>query len=138
MDTFAGIDERYVSEAELAKGILERNKSEFYTTNVELVRENFSEWKNVRIIPGPIPETLESAKPEKVAYLHIDMNCVEPEVAAFDYFWDSLVPGAFVLFDDYAFMGHELQNTALGNAAEGKNSKIVSLPTGQGLLLKPA
>jgi hypothetical protein len=138
MDTFAGIDERYVSEEELLEGVLERNVSDFYTHNLELVKENFSQWTNVKIIAGPIPETLDEIKTDKIAYLHLDMNCAPPEVAAFNYFWDYLVPGAFILLDDYAYKGYELQKKAMDAAAESRNLKIVSLPTGQGLLIKPA
>lgn len=67
-----------------------------YVKTPETVKNNFSEWENAKIIVGPIPETLEQASAEKVAYLHIDMNCAPPEVAAFNYFWEKLVPGAFV------------------------------------------
>ena len=138
MDTFSGIDERYVSEEELLSGVLERNVSDFYTHNFELVKDNFSQWKNVQIIAGPIPETLDAVNTDKIAYLHLDMNCAPPEVEAFNYFWDSLVPGAFVLLDDYAYKGYELQKKAMDSAATAKNLKIVSLPTGQGLIIKPS
>lgn len=138
MDTFCGLDERYVSDDEIRAGILEKNKSAFYTANVEAVRDNFSQWKNIQIIAGPIPETLDAVKAENVAYLHIDMNCAPPEAAAFNYFWKRLVPGAFVLLDDYGSTGHRLQKAALDDAAAAKDVKIVSVPTGQGLLIKPA
>lgn len=138
MDTFTGIDERYVSDEELARGILERNKSEIYTKSLELVRDNFSQWKNIQIIAGSIPETLNAVKADNVAYLHLDMNCSPPEVAAFNYFWERLVPGAFVLLDDYAYKGFDLQKVAMDAAAAAQDLKIVSLPTGQGLLIKPA
>jgi len=138
MDTFCGLDERYMSDEEIKRGTLELNKGDFYTRSVESVRDNFSQWKNIRIIVGAIPETLCAVEAENVAYLHIDMNCTPPEVAAFNYFWERLVPGAFILFDDYAYRGHELQRVAMDSAAATKDLKILSLPTGQGLLIKPA
>jgi hypothetical protein len=137
MDTFAGIDERYISAAERAGGILERNRGEFYTTNFDAVRKNFAQWNGVKIIAGAIPDTLPAVESERVAYLHLDMNCAPPEVAAFEYFWDRLVPGAFVLLDDYAYKGFESQKLAMDIAARAVNVKILSLPTGQGLLIKP-
>jgi hypothetical protein len=48
------------------------------------------------------------------------------------------VPGAFVLFDDYAYVGYRVQKLALDRAAQAKGVPIAALPTGQGLLLKPA
>lgn len=137
MDTFKGIDERYITHKESQNEILSRNVDDMYVKTPETVKNNFSEWENVKIIVGPIPETLEQASAEKVAYLHIDMNCAPPEVAAFNYFWEKLVPGAFVLLDDYAYKGYESQKEAMDNAASLKNVSILSLPTGQGLIIKP-
>ncbi len=138
MDTFSGIDERYVSVEELASGILEQTKGGFYAKTTEPVRDNFPQWENIRIIVGSIPETLNAVQTDNIAYLHIDMNCAPPEVAAFNHFWELLVPGAFVLLDDYAYKTHELQKVAMDAAAAAKDLKIVSLPTGPGLLIKPS
>ncbi len=140
MDTFSGLDERYVSDEELKRNKLDKNKrllqNAFYTRDVNSVRANFSQWNNVQIIIGPIPDTLDAVEAESVAYLHLDMNCAPPEVAAFTYFWDRLVPGGFVLLDDYAYKGGAAQKAAMDDAAATKDLKIVSLPTGQGLLIK--
>ena len=141
LDTFSGLDGRYVSDAEIRSGALQMNKelleSGFYVQGAESVQANFSQWKNVRIIPGSIPDTLNLVATGNVAYLHIDMNSAPPEVAAFDFFWERLVPGAFVLLDDYAYCGREIQKSAMDAAAANKRVKIASLPTGQGLLIKP-
>jgi hypothetical protein len=141
LDTFHGMDERYVSEQDANAGALERNiwrlESGFYVGTPQSVQANFSEWKNVKIIPGSVPETLDLVDTEKVAYLHLDMNCSPPEVAAFNFFWERLVPGAFVLLDDYAYKGHESQKAAMDTAVRARDLLVVSLPTGQGLLIKP-
>jgi len=82
LDTFTGVDLRYVSAEDLAKGVVEQNekmiKSGFYTLDVEPVRRNFAEWPNVRIIVGPVPETLPQIDSRMVAFVHIDMNCAPP------------------------------------------------------------
>lgn len=138
MDTFSGIDENYVSPEGRASGILERNMTGFYTKDFEEVKKNFSQWKNIQFIRGSIPDTLIEVKTDSVAYLHIDMNNPLPEVAAFNYFWERLVPGGLILFDDYAYKGYEAQNEAMDEAVCKKNIKILSIPTGQGLVIKPA
>ena len=141
LDTFRGIDERFVSPADKASGALEKNTkslaSGFYVQGIEEVRANFSQWKNVSLIEGSIPETLPQVRAKKIAYLHLDMNCSEPEIAAIQFFWDRLVPGAFVLLDDYAYHGYLSQKLAMDRFAQEKEIKILSLPTGQGLLKKP-
>lgn len=142
LDTFSGVDERYLSDREIKSGRLERSRKHAlqgdYVLGVESVQANFSEWQGVCIIQGSVPETLDNVKAERVAYLHLDMNCAEPEVAAFNHLWDRLVPGALVLLDDYGFRGYEAQKDAMDAAALKKNIGIVSLPTGQGLIIKTA
>jgi hypothetical protein len=66
------------------------------------------------------------------------MNCSPPEVAAIQLFWERFVPGAFVLLDDYAYYGYLSQKIAMDRFAQEKGIHILSLPTGQGLLVKPA
>jgi hypothetical protein len=41
-----------------------------------------------------------------------------------------------VLLDDYAYLGHEEQTHALDEAAKSFGVEILSLPTGQGILMK--
>jgi hypothetical protein len=111
--------------------------SGFYVQGIEGVRANFSQWKNVSLIEGSIPETLPQIRAKKIAYLHLDMNCSMPEIAAIQFLWERLVPGAFVLLDDYAYYGYLSQKIAMDRFAQEKGVKILSLPTGQGLLVKP-
>ncbi|RMG13738.1 MAG: hypothetical protein D6731_11600 [Planctomycetota bacterium] len=137
-DTFQGLDESQLSEAERAKGRAEQGRAR-YRECFEEVRANFAEFERVHLVRGSIPATLageEAQGIEQVAYLSIDMNNAAPEVAAAEFFWDKLVPGAVVLLDDYAYSGYEEQKAAMDEFAAGKGVSIASLPTGQGLLLK--
>ena len=138
LDTFAGLDPASLADEDAAS--VERNEKHlaegFYVRGIESVRENFSEWKNVRIIQGAVPDTLKLIEAEKIAYLHLDMNAAPPEVAAFNGLWELLVPGAVILLDDYAYAGYEAQKLAMDEAAAAKGIAIASLPTGQGLVVK--
>jgi hypothetical protein len=140
LDTFAGLDERYISEKEKEGGVIEKNRKElesgFYTINLAEVERNFSEWKNKKIVAGSIPETLVEIKSDSVAFLHIDLNCSPPEVAAIDAIWDRIPPGGIVLLDDYAYYGYQPQKEGMDAWAELKRVPIASLPTGQGLIVK--
>jgi hypothetical protein len=60
-----------------------------------------------------------------------------PEIAAIQFVWERLVPGAVVLLDDYAYYGYFSQKLAMDQFAREKGINIMSLPTGQGLVLKP-
>jgi hypothetical protein len=140
LDTFAGIDPAYVNDAERASGILEKTRSRVetgeYATTVADVRATFASWRNVKFVVGPVPATLPQVTSRRIAYLHIDMNCAAPERAAIECFWDRLVPGAFVVLDDYGWGGYEEQKRAMDEFAASRGVEILRVPTGQGLLQK--
>lgn len=142
LDTFGGMDPRFVTDVERQTGALAKSEAAvdwgIYANSVDSVKRNFAEWQNVRIIPGTVPETLDQVDANTVAYLHIDMNCAPPEVAALRFFWPRLTPGAFVLLDDYAQRGRDEQRLAMDTVAGELGVSICTLPTGQGLLMKPA
>lgn len=141
LDTFAGIDPRFVTDAERADGIMEKDRQRkelgFYVEGgLEAARRNFAEWPSARIVEGAIPESLPRLGAERIAFLHIDLNCAMPEVAALEHCWPRLVPGAVILLDDYAFRGYHHQKRAMDEAASRLGLAIASLPTGQGLAVR--
>jgi hypothetical protein len=142
MDTFCGIDESLLLDNERMGGTVETNRRHlhrgFYTSDVADVRRNFREWENVRIIEGSVPETLTQVDCDRVTFLHLDMNCAAPEVAALEFFWPRMISGGIVLLDDYGFGEHVAQKTEIDRCAERIGVMIASLPTGQGLIIKPA
>lgn len=76
-------------------------------------------------------------KATRVCYLSLDMNCAAPEIAAAEYFWDKLVPGAVIVLDDYGWQKHDEQQPAFDRFAREKGVMVLLLPTGQGLIFKP-
>ncbi len=107
-----------------------------FVTDLERVRANFAEWPEAVIVQGAVPDILPAVAATRVAFLHIDMNSALPERAALEFFWERLSPGAFVLLDDYAYHGYEHQANAMDAAAAAKGAEILSLPTGQGLIVR--
>jgi O-methyltransferase len=134
MDTFEGLDPKYSSEYELKRNdkLGYGKKGSLYDT----VKETFKNY-NVELVKGPIPETLPLVKTDKIAFLSIDMNSEIPEIAAMEYFWDKLVPGAIIVLDDYGYPGCENQKLAHDKFAQSKGLLVFPLPTCQGLIIKP-
>ncbi len=141
LDTFEGMDPRFVTAGERESGALLKSRAALdfgiYANSAASVEANFAQWRNHRIIAGTVPETLDQVDAATVAFLHIDMNCAPPEVAALRYFWPRLTPGALVLLDDYAQRGRDEQRLAMDELARELGVPICALPTGQGLLFKP-
>lgn len=134
-DTFAGLDARYVTPEQFETS-QEYLRTGFYVDGAEGARANFAQWKNHHVIAGTVPETLDQGPDGPVAYLHIDMNCAGPEVAALRHFWPKMTPGGIVVLDDYAFRGFEEQHQAMNSLSKELGVGICALPTGQGLLIK--
>jgi hypothetical protein len=140
VDTFSGpIPDQYSPEeiacgrAEVAANALAAGA---YLTDIESVRRNFSSWRNIRIVRGAVPGVLPEIDAKEVALLHLDMNCAYPERAALEFFWKRMQPGAMVLLDDYCYAGCEEQGRAIQAAAERFGVEVLSLPTGQGLIVR--
>lgn len=130
LDTYCGFPESMAASASPA------NRHSYHDCYDDVV-QTFKSFSGARIIAGNIPDTLQQVETDKVCYLSIDMNCAAPEIAATKFFWSKLVPGALVLLDDYAFSNsYRQQKQAFDSLAEELNFNILSLPTGQGLIVK--
>lgn len=100
------------------------------------VRRRFSDVPNARIIAGRVPGSFDQGEPEQIALLHIDMNSVEPESATLKRFYDRVVPGGVILFDDYGAGGFRDQKKAHDAFAADRGQMILELPSYQGLLIR--
>lgn len=135
-DTFSGIPEMQMTEAERS-GMAAWHNRECYEECFAAAVANFAPWPRCRLVRGEVPETLATFPADRrVAFLSIDMNILLPEIAALDFFWDRLVPGAFVLLDDYGWTSHADQRAAFDAFARAHGTLILSLPTGQGLMIR--
>jgi len=133
LDTFEGFDKELLTEGEKKK----YKDVVPYRDSYEYVRKVFEEFKNVILVKGSVPHTLPEVRSEKIAFLSIDMNCVQPEAEALEYFWPKMVSGGVIVLDDFAYRGYEEQNIAHTEWAKTKQIGILTLPTGQGLIIKP-
>lgn len=134
-DTFCGFDPAALSLEEKELNYMKKSK-DYYTDCYKEAEQNFSEFKNVTLVRGSVPSTLTQVEIPKISYLSIDMNCVNPEIAAANYFWPKIIPGGMILLDDYAYGLSAIQKSAFDQFAREKSVSILSLPTGQGLIIK--
>jgi O-methyltransferase len=99
-DTFAGLPEKTSTEQE-------RRDWDYTGYDAEAiykgVREKFSVYKNVNIVRGIVPDSFDVAVPEKIAFLHIDMNSAQAEMCALEHLFDKVTPGGVIVFDDFGW-----------------------------------
>jgi hypothetical protein len=134
-DTFAGIPESQMSETEAPARKLEN--AGMYFDCWDIAQKNFAPFPNAKLIRGTVPESLSTVEIDQVCYLSIDMNIAAPERAAIEHFWPKLVTGAVVVLDDYGWKNLHEQKVAMDDFANSAGTEIMTLPTGQGLLIKP-
>jgi hypothetical protein len=134
-DTFEGIPESQASPEE--RDDTRSKNARIYRECYEDTKRTFAPFPNVQLVRGIVPESLHTVPIDRVAYLSIDMNLVFPEIAALEFFWDRLVPGAIVVLDDYGFAGHRPQHDAINAFAAARNTAVYTSPTGQGLIIRP-
>jgi O-methyltransferase len=101
----------------------------------EAVVQRFAAYRNVHVLRGRVPEVLRERAPEKVAFMHLDMNSAAAEMGALEFFWERLSPGAAILLDDYGWRGYRAQKLAEDPFFAARGRQVLELPTGQGMVL---
>src|SRR5262249_24326662 len=130
LDTYDGIPEQYQAGAANA---------ELYVECYADVVRRFASYPGARIVRGVVPDTLDAVDADRIAFLSIDLNAAQPEIEAVRRLWPRMTPAGIVLLDDYAGgQAHAAQKRAFDAWSVEIGCPIFSLPTGQGLILKPS
>jgi len=113
--------------------VFEQQKEGF----LKKIKERFAGYNTVKLVQGLLPESLTNNSPDKIAYMHIDMNSAVFEVAVLEVLFDRVVPGGIIIFDDYEWCGaYRGQKIAEDTWFDARNYRVFPLPTGQGLVIK--
>jgi hypothetical protein len=133
-DTFAGLPEETSTPQERAR------EQMYYTLNSDEwlagVQARLSSFGNARIVKGVVPFSFEGASPEKIAFLHLDMNSAAAEVMALEKLFDRISPGGIIVLDDFGWVTHREQMVAELAFMTARGHSILELPTGQGMIIK--
>lgn len=100
------------------------------------VRSRFSDLPNVTVTQGRVPDVLAEVAPEKIAFMHLDLNNADAEIGALETLFDRMVPGAVLILDDYGWLGYRAQKMAEDPWLAQRGYHVLELPTGQGLVIK--
>lgn len=131
-DTFEGIP-----DDQLDPGWADSNKRAYKGTfSYDEVRERFAHIPNIEVIKGRVPEVLAGRVPDRIAFLHVDMNNATAEIAALDALFDRITPGGLIVFDDYVWTASRAQYDAEKQWFADRGCVVLPLPTGQGLFVK--
>lgn len=100
------------------------------------VVKRFEGYPNVKILKGMLPDILADGSPEKIAYLHIDLNQATAEIACLDALFDRVVPGGVIILDDYEMFYYHKQKAAEDDWFGARGYRVFPLPTSQGIVIK--
>ena len=131
-DTFEGLSKKY-SSAEEFEVINKNYRNEGLH---ELVLERFAPYDNVTVTKDVVPDAFEQAVPDKIAFLHVDLNAASAEIAVLEALIDRVMPRGVILLDDFARQDMPGLCEAHFNWWRDKGVQVLELPTGQGLVIK--
>jgi hypothetical protein len=100
------------------------------------VKQRFADLENVLVTQGSVPEILYQVAPEKIAFLHLDINSAAAEIGALEFLFDRITPGGIIVLDDYGWRAYRPQKEAEDVFFAARGYHVLELPTGQGLVIK--
>ena len=102
----------------------------------EAIHEGLKEFDFVVYHKGWIPEKFHEVEGRKFCMIHLDVDLYQPTLDSLRFFFDRMSPGGLILCDDYGFQTCPGAKEACDSFFSDKLEKVVSLPTGQGFVLK--
>jgi len=93
-DTFKGLPKHNPEVDDYPEG-------KFSETNLEQVEKLFEMDKTIKILPGFFPETADSLKKTRFAFVYLDADLYKSTYDALSFFYSKMVPGGVIMFDDY-------------------------------------
>lgn len=118
--------------AEMDHHSMPEHSSNLYTQ----VKLRFSDIPQVHITQGAVPDVLHRVSPEKIAFLHLDLNNASAELGALELLFEWVSTGGIIILDDYGWLAYRAQKEAEDPFFEKRGYRVLELPTGQGMVIK--
>jgi O-methyltransferase len=112
------------------------HEGNFSDTSLESVKEFLSDCDNVAYYPGFFPETATPVASTRFSLVHVDADIYKSVHDCCSFFYDRLLPGGFMVFDDYGFLRTPGSKEAVDDFFLEKPEYPCYLPTGQCLVVK--
>lgn len=130
-DTFSGMPKSANEDKSHHK------EGDYQDTSVEAVKDFLSDYSFVEFHPGLIPDTFEAVTNKKFAFVHIDVDIYQSIKDCCEFFYERMIKGGIMIFDDYGLQGYELAaKKAVDDFFIGKSEIPITLRNGQCLVLK--
>jgi O-methyltransferase len=128
-DSFEGMPETTEGVDRLKRGDLGK-------TSITTVKKLLQSFPFVDLHPGFIPATFVGLNIEKICWAHVDVDVYQSVCDCISFIYPRLVPGGFMIFDDYGFPSCPGARRAVGEGFADSAEVPICLPTGQCLIIK--
>jgi len=98
-DTFQGMPAKDDPSIDMHK------EGDFNDTSLDGVKSALDECSNARFYQGMFPETVDEMVSEKFSLVHSDVDLYQCNVDVLEYFYQKMVKGGIIVFDDYEWEG---------------------------------
>jgi len=131
-DTFAGIP---TADPTLDLSKEKFDMGDFSDTSAEAVQRRIGR-KAVKLHEGLIPETFKGLEDTRIAFAHVDVVLHRAVDDCCRFVYPRLVPGGFMVFDDYGFADCPGARAAIDQFFKDTVEIPLVLPTGQAVVFK--
>jgi hypothetical protein len=146
-DTFEGMPNNKINDSKDKWRPVWKDTTTHTKTSVETVRSYLAEFKNIHIIQGIFPESLESYKEnifeKKFCLVHLDVDLYQSTLDALEFFYPRLTTHGRIISHNYNLTYGKGGDTpgvrlAFEEYFQGKEYLIIEIADTQCLVVKPA
>jgi O-methyltransferase len=109
---------------------------DFADTSAASVRELLGDLAHVHLHEGVFPQTAGPVLDERFRMVHVDVDLYQSVLDSCTFFYDRLVPGGVIVFDDYGWTSTPGARVAVDEFFAAKPERPIYLPTGQAIVCK--
>ena len=102
----------------------------------DILRRNLAGFDAITILPGWIPERFGEVASRRFRVVHVDVDLYQPTRDSLEFFYPRLVDGGVIVMDDYGFQTCPGAKKAADEYAASMGTRVLHLPTGQGVLAR--
>jgi O-methyltransferase len=110
---------------------------DFADTGADAVRRVVGDPPAVTLHPGWIPETFRGLESARIGFVHVDVDLYRSVLDVCEFVRPRMVPGSFMVFDDYGFPSCPGARQAVDEYFAGRTERPLALSTGQAIVFVP-
>jgi len=112
-------------------------QGEYGDITLEEVKAYLNPFPFIIFHPGFIPETFRGLEDNRYAFVHVDVDLYQSTKDSLSFFYDRMIKGGIILFDEYGKIGYERsERLAVDEFFQDKPEIPISLRTGQCFIIK--